>query len=102
MLMARGWGLDVVVRGAVGGDDEKGQEYIGRKGDDGINQKSKSANASGFFPLFLNFIRREVAVGSEIRIDVELANVSGHVEKETEPSHPGEELGFANLADLRR
>ena len=41
-------------------------------------------------------------MSSEIGIDVELADVSGHVEKEAEPAHPGKELGFADFADLRR
>ena len=38
----------------------------------------------------------------EVGVAIELANVGGHVEEETKPAHPIEELGFTNFADLRR
>ena len=40
-------------------------------------------------------------MGGEVGVAVELADVGGHVEEEAEPTHPVEELGFADFADLR-
>ena len=103
MMVVGGYGgFDGGFGGAVGGDDEEGEEDVGGEGDDGVDKKGECSDSGSIFPFFFDFFRCEVWVGGKVGVAVELADVGGHVEEKAEPAHPVEELSFADFADLRR
>lgn len=89
-------------RGFVGGDDEEGENDVGGEGGDGEDEQSVGTDASGFFPLLIDLVRRQIWVSGKVGVAVDLTNVGGLVEEEAEPTQPIEELGFAHFANLRR
>ena len=85
---------------AVGGNDNKWEEEIGGERGNCEDKEGASANSGGRFPGLVNFPGCEVGVRGEDGVDVELANVSGYVEKKRKPAYPVEELDLTDFANL--
>lgn len=63
-------------------------------------QKRESANSCGTLPSPVYLLRRHVRIGFEVRLDIDLANISRNVEQEWKPANPSKELDLADFGDL--
>ena len=83
-----------------GGWDDERKDDRAQEGCASEHQKGTGADSGRVLPDLVDFCVSHVRVRLEEWIRVDLANVSGDVEKEGEPADPGKELNLADTLDL--